>query len=378
VSQTISADRLYSRPAYPRSISSLTAEMLIEIACYAITDYKTKPNHLSAVCRWWKAIINSAPRLWATLVLHSWTGRDTVSTWLGRSKNQPLRVVIDAGHKAHRSSESPFGGLQLAVKDIRRWKELIIISFPTDETLNSWNVTLCCPAEPPVRLEVLEIFPGCGRSTAITTFLDSLTMSRLTRVHIFSSSIVTHLITCHRYRSIFYLADFHIDGRQLSEPVDILPFFFYLQSPTAYYLPLPEYHVHVDLPFTCWLRRLRLEGVSVQWMGGRTFEKLQHCSILAPRKLARLADNKAHLPVCQEMIFDGHPFTSIHYFDVPNLNRLILRTIHRDQDPAKTYFACLQETRLDGHSRRLAPLAPLHVDIQCNMLSSSCPICSGL
>jgi hypothetical protein len=104
-------------------------------------------------------------------------------------------------------------------------------------------------------------------------------------------------------------------------------------------------------------------------MGGRTFEMLQHCSILAPRKLARLANNEVHLPICQEMIFDGHPFTSIHFFDAPNLHRLILQTISQDQHFAKTHFTRLQEKGLDGHSRGLAPL---HLDIQSNMpLSSS-------
>jgi hypothetical protein len=376
VSRTVPADRPYFRAASPRSIYSLPAKVLIEIAWYAITDDETSPFCLSAVCRRWKAIIDSAPRLWTTLVLRSWSGKDMVSAWLGRSKKKSLRVIIDAGQKVRRrSSETPFEGLQIAFKDIPRWKELLIISFPTDETLSSCNVTLCSPVEPPFRLKVLEIFPGCGRSTAIRTFLDSLTMSPLTRVHIFSSSIVTHLLACHQYRPIFYLADFHIDGRQLNEPVDILSLFSSsLQSLTTYYLPLPEYDASIHLPLTRGLRRLHLEGVSVQWMGGRTFKNLQYCTILAPRKLARLANNKVHLPVCQEMSFDGHPFTSIHYFDAPNMNRLILRTIHRDQDFAKTYFAQLQQKRSDGHSGGLAPLVPLDLDIQCKMLSSSSPI----
>jgi hypothetical protein len=74
------------------------------------------------------------------------------------------------------------------------------------------------------------------------------------------------------------------------------------------------------------------------------------------------------------MVFDGHPFTSIHYFHAPNLNRLILRTIRRDQDFATTYFTHLREKGLDGHSSKSVPLVPLHLDIQCNMLSSSSPI----
>jgi hypothetical protein len=350
--------------------------VLIEIACYAITDDKTNPFRLSAVCRWWWATIHSDPRLWNTLVLRSWSGRDMVSAWLGRSKNEPLRVIIDAWQIVHRPSETPFEGLQLAFEDCFRWKELIIISFPTEEALNSWNVTLCFPVEPPDELEVLEIFPGRGQSTVIMTFLDSLDMSSLTQVHIFSSSVVTRLLDRHQYRSIiYYLTDFHIDGRQLNESVNILPLFSSsLQSLTAYYLPLPEYQVNVDLPLTQGLCRLHLECVSVQWMGGRTFKKLEHCTILAPRKLDQLVYYGVHLPICQEMIFDGHPFTSIHYFFAPNLNRLILQTIHPDQDFAKTYFARFQKRELDGHSSRLAPLAPLHFDIQCNMLSSSSPI----
>jgi hypothetical protein len=342
VFQTISADRPFLRAASPRSIYSLPAKVLIKIASYAITDYNTNPYRLSAVCRRWRAAINSVPRLWATLVLHSWSRRDIVRAWLGRSENKPLRVIIDAGQIGHRASTTPFEGLQLAFKHTHRWKELIIISFPTDEALDSCNVMLCSPVEPLVRLEVLEIFPGCGQSTAFMTFLDSLDMSPLTRVHIFSSSVVTNLLSGHPYRSIFYIADFHIDGRQLNEPVDILPLFSCLQSLTAYYLPLPEYDVSVHLPLTYGLRRLHLEGVSVQWMGGRTFQKLQHCSILAPRKLARLANKEVRLPICQEMIYDGHPFTSIHYFHTPNLNCLILRTTSRYQDFAKTYFIVLQ------------------------------------
>jgi hypothetical protein len=366
VFQTLSADPSHVWLASPRSIHSLPDEVLIDIACHAITEDKTNPFRLSTVCRRWRATFNSDPRLWTTLVLRSWSGRDMVSVWLGRSKNEPLSVMIDAGEVPHRSSETPFEGLQLAFRDITRWKELIIISFPTDEALNSWNVTLCSPVKPPGQLEVLEIFPGCGQSVVIMKFLDSLTASPLKRVHMFSSSVVTRLVR-HRYRSIFNnLADLHIDGRQLNEPVDILPLLSRLQSLTAYYLPLPEYNAFIRLPLVWGLRRLHLEGVSVQWMGGRTFHNLQHCSILAPRKLARLANNKVPLPVCQEMIFDGHPFTSIHYFHAPNLNRLILRTIRRDQDFAKTYFTRLQEK---GRDSWLAPL-----DIQCNMLSSSSPI----
>jgi hypothetical protein len=347
--------------------------VLIEIVCYAITDDNSNPIRLSAVCRWWRATLDSAPRLWTTLVLRSWSGRDMVSAWLGRSKYEPLRVIIDAGEQAHRSSETRFEGLQLAFKNTPRWKELIIISFLTDEALNTCNVTLHCLVKRRVLLEVLEIFPGCGHSMAIMTFLRSLTTLPQTRVHIFSSSAVIHLLAWHPHGSI-YLADFHIDGRQLTEPVNILPLFYCLQSLTAYYLPLPEYDVSVCLPLTRGLRRLHLEGVSVHWMGGRKLKELQYCSIVAPRKLARLANNKVHLPVCQEMIFDGHLFTSVHYFHAPQLNHLVLRTIHRDQDFAKTYFTQLQEKGLDGHSRSLAPPAPLHIDIQRNMLSSSSPI----
>jgi hypothetical protein len=277
VSQTLSPDRPDFRVASPHAIYCLPAKVLIKIACHAIIGGKTNPFRLSAVCRWWKATIESAPRPWTTLVLRSWSGRDMVTAWLGRSKNKPLRVIIEAGQKVHQPSETPFEGLQIAFKDIARWKELIIISFPTDETLSSCNVTLCFPVEPIDRLEVLGIFPGCGQSKAMMTFLESLTMSPLTRVHIFSSSVVNHLLACHQYRSIFYLTDFHIDSHQLNEPVDILPLFSCLWSLTAYYLPLPEYHVSVHLPLTLGLRRLHLEGVSVQWMGGWTFKKLQHC-----------------------------------------------------------------------------------------------------
>jgi hypothetical protein len=102
-------------------------------------------------------------------------------------------------------------------------------------------------------------------------------------------------------------------------------------------------------------------------MRGQTFRKLEHCSILAPRKLASLANNTVHLPICQEMIFDGHPFTSVHYFRAPNLNCLILWTTPRHQDIAKFFFAWLQEK---GRTK----YAPPHVDIQCKMLSTSSPI----
>jgi hypothetical protein len=140
------------------------------------------------------------------------------------------------------------------------------------------------------------------------TFLDSFILSGLARAHIFSSSFVTQLLDRHHYNPLFYLADLHIDGRQLNEPVEILPLLSScLQSLTAYYLPLREYCISVYLPLTRALRRLHLEGVSVQWMGGRVFPMLQHCSILAPRKLARLANYHVHLPSCQEMVFDGHP-----------------------------------------------------------------------
>jgi hypothetical protein len=158
-----------------------------------------------------------------------------VGAWLGRSENKLLGVIIDTGQKVHPSSKTLFEGLQLTLKDIRRWKELSIISFPTDEALNACHVTLYSPVKSHVRLEVLEIFPGYEQLTAIMTFLDSLTMPRLTHAHIFSSSIMIHLLGRHRYRSIFSnLADFHIDSCQLNEPIDILPLFSRLQSFTAY------------------------------------------------------------------------------------------------------------------------------------------------
>jgi hypothetical protein len=147
LSQTVSADRLYFRAASLRSIYSLPAKALSNVAWYAIIDYNTDPSCLSAVCRSWRDTINNDPRLWTTLVLRSWSGRDMVSTWLCKSKNNPLRVIIDADRRVHRSSETPFEGLQFAFKEIPRWKELIIISFPTDEALDSCNVTLCSPVK---------------------------------------------------------------------------------------------------------------------------------------------------------------------------------------------------------------------------------------
>ena len=88
---------------------------------------------------------------------------------------------------------------------------------------------------------------------------------------------------------------------------DLLPHLHQLESLTASHLPLPIYPDDSTLPFVHTLRHLRLEGVSIQWMSGRTFCALESCALIFPPHRHVLHTFCTTLPHCKDFSFEGYP-----------------------------------------------------------------------
>src|SRR5258708_26182124 len=85
------------------------------------------------------------------------------------------------------------------------------------------------------------------------------------------------------YPSIFHSVKvLSLDTPGIPNPVDLLPHLHQLESFNASRISFPIYHDDVNLPFVHTLRHLRLRGISVQWMSGRTFHVLEVCTLIFP------------------------------------------------------------------------------------------------
>jgi hypothetical protein len=354
-------------------IRRLPVEMLAEIFLLAICGNNYPPLELARVSQSWRAVILSMPRLWSTFRLSTWTKADKVDFILARSGNVPLDVEIDVGAdvlKVVGEKEVRFAGMERGMSDASRWRNLIVTSFPSKVDIDAhWT-----PKNPsfvfdgPVNsLASFKIKNTCEDSILFEQFLDAVGNSsheRLVDMELSSPNAIYHF-THPQFASIFRcIVTFKVNVREMRTEVDILRHFEQLETLEAFRLRLPTYAIETDLPLVRTLKRLKIKTVSVQWMAGRTFSKLEECTVIWPHYPETLAPNGGvDLPVCTHFTYDDHIIDTLPNFRIPKLDTLIVRNEAWNKPRGSTQLAAVWKGV--GHVTPLKPRV-LHLDTQCH------------
>ena len=336
----------------------LHPDVLREIFLYCIESEQIKSGRLAIICRYWRAVVTTLPSIWSTLRVGTWTERERVATWLQRA--YPKKVVIDTQIDGQTLSDTlPFAALQDALASTGQWNELTISSFPPENMASQLNFQAAMPMNV---LRTLHIVAGCVHTLSFTHLLDLVpTGAPLSELRLHSSFAIAHFLQPNWLPVWRNLTVLIVNGRNIHEPLDLLPAFTQLHTFEVDHLPLPFYELNTNLPLTCTLRKLQLRASSVQWMAGRQFPSLEECAILLPRHWEPIHQHEVQLPSCINFTYHGYPITTVRYFHVPQMRVIDLRS-----PDCKAQRVYQQLRRLFRSGGRISNLITLHLTIQCS------------
>ena len=211
-------------------------------------------------------------------------------------------------------------------KLVQRWRSLEVKSFPALADLPEDLVKRClqwCSNTTMTRFTTPRINSACDMSPLLNTLLSILgtgTMgsSALTKVEINSPNVISFLALA--YPSMFHSVKvLSLDTPGVPNPVDLLPHLHQLESFTASHISFPVYDNGTELPLIHMLRNLSLRAVSIQWMSGRTFHVLEHCTLIFPLHRQVLHTFSATLPNCKHLTFQGAPLNILNNISAEKL-----------------------------------------------------------
>ena len=108
------------------------------------------------------------------------------------------------------------------------------------------------------------------------------------------------------------------------DPVNILPHLENLEVLDMHSVHIPDYSLDTDLKLVRTLKRLSLRHISIQWMMGRHFKRLEECSIWNPFPVSFTDASAIKMPVCTRMLFGDRSLERLGLFDLPSLAKLAL------------------------------------------------------
>jgi hypothetical protein len=345
-----------------RSINNwLSVETLSDIFLYAVEACLMTPYQLVAVCRRWRNVINNMTHLWSTLRLGTWTEIEHVHLWLERSRQGLLTVKIDPQRDMRKpSSHSAYAGLQYALRSMDQWQDLVVGSTLIPEAFGrSIDMQAAMPLG---RLTSLELGERCVNSVTLTDLLDHISKTAvfLSCISLQSAYAISSFLHPQMHHILNSLTTLIVDGRGISEPVSILPQLVCLQTLDASCLPLPTYDATTTLPLFSTLKQLRLRAVSIQWMVGREFKRLEDCTIIhamGQRRIQHLID----MPCCRTLTYEGHPVSTLQYFHAPKVQHIALNSYDNKGRRVKRHLDHL--CRSDG---QFSQVHTLHLTLWCS------------
>ena len=356
-------------------IRRLPVELLAQIFLIAISYHAHSRLELMRVCRSWRAVVLTMPRIWSNIRLCTWTKTDKVEFIMERTGAGPLDVEIDTGMDMFKMVDANefrrYAGLELAAKEAARWRNLTVANFPNKLDIDAHST----PEQPAFvfngpmdELQSFKIKTICEDSDVFKQFLDAVGNSahnKLTDMELSSPNSIYHL-SQPKFTSIFRrLVTFKVDVREMRTEVDILAQFENLETLEAYRLRLPTYNTDIDLPLVRTLKWMKIKTVSVQWMAGRTFPNMTECTIIWPHYPESLAPaGGVDLPVCTHFTYDDHIIDTLPNFRIPKLDTLIVRNEAWNKPRGSTQLAAVW----NGTVGAVAPLKPrvLHLETQCH------------
>ena len=363
--ENLFAENLFAMSYYPlippfgKTINTyLPMELMREIFLYCIKSNRMKSGQLASVCRYWRSVITTLPKIWSTLRVGTWTERERVAIWVQRA--YPKKIVIDTQRDHQLSSNAlPLAALRDALARSHQWQKLIISSFPPENVASPLGFHI---ASPMTLLKALHVDAGCIHSPSFAHFLNLVpTEAPLCEMRLHSPFATTHFLQPHWFPVLQNLTVLIVNGRDIHEPFELLPTFTQLQIFEADRLYLPFYEPNTDLPLLCTLRKLQLRACSIQWMAGRQFPCLEECAILLPRHWEQIQQHEVQLPSCTKLAYHGYPMTTARYFHVPEMRAMDLRS--HDCNERRVYQHLRHLCRVN---RRIFNLTTLHLTFQCS------------
>jgi hypothetical protein len=238
-----------------------------------------------------------------------------------------LAVNIDID-KARSMNERLIPSLAMLGDKASQWQTLTIASFPQDEPDAQSNHALLSTQFQPIRqLRQLSITEPV-LSPLLRALLQNIAteaVGKLMSMEIHSFHAVQYLLQPGHSSIFCSLTTFIAKVPKMDEPVDLLPHFMQLEVLELTNLLLSIVDNGAPLPFAHTLRHLYLKSVSIQWMGGRTFSRLENCAIIAPLTGPSL-HHDVQLPACTRLHFENWNISPIGQFTAPTLDHLRVKS----------------------------------------------------
>jgi len=305
----------------------LPAELLGEILLTSVEELGVSQSTLQQVSKSWRAVV---ARLWGVLRVYTWTETRIIRAFVKRNPSS-MAVVIDTAIDEDVAPSVPLGkpyaALALAWTSASRWRSLTINSFPSIARILSSNCTLSTRV-PLESLESLRLGPGCDPSDYINETMEAIASTatpKLTNLVLATTTVIQRLNPSHWAHIYSQLTALEVDVIKLTEPVDLLRHCARLEElklsgVVTHHLP------HDELPLLRTLRRLWLRRTSVQWMVGRTFKRLDSCTLLRPVDTHTIGQTSVIcLPLCTNIAFQSHLIGVLAAFHAPVVNKIEIK-----------------------------------------------------
>ena len=148
-------------------------------------------------------------------------------------------------------------------------------------------------------------------------------------------------------------------SKRMDSPVDILPYLERLEALEAHRFCFPIYPPDTHLPLTQTLHSLHLKCVSVQWLAGRDFPRLQQCSIVFPHHASTI--RSVNMPSCSSLKYDSNNVDTIRHFQLPSLAKLEVICGQWSPQRGNLQFMALHPIFSTAQS-----LTNLHLQVRCS------------
>ena len=312
-------------------ICDLPPELLDHILTISIKELGISPNILQEVCQKWKVHVS---RLWGTLKVGTWTESAKISEVLDHSPLS-LDVVIDTTMDEAYSitADEPYAALDLAWKSSTRWRSLTIDSFPSNASTLASKV----PVYHGIafdNLEFLEVGQGCNsfdRANEIMKVIASTANQNLTSLK-FASGTVFGKLNQPGWSGIYsQLTALEVDIVKSGEPVELLCHCERLERLKLSGVVLQDHSPRDPLHLLQTLRHLWLQRVSIRWMGGRIFERLESCELLKPVDPHYINETSVvSLPLCSSITLQSRALSILRAFHAGKANKIVIECNERN------------------------------------------------
>jgi hypothetical protein len=302
------------------SICYLPTELLADIFLISVEELGMNPTTLQRVSRTWGTLV---ARLWGALQVRTWTEVQKVAGVVNQGPRS-LDVVIDTAidEDLGGTSGKRYSALELAWASASRWRSLAINSFPSKASIHASNASIFhLIGVQFTNLEAISIGPGCESSDAVNEIMEAIVLTttpKLVSLTVATTTLFQRLDLSRWVRIYSQLTVLEVAVVSATEPVDLLRHLACVEllklSDVISHLLLPE----DELPLLRTLRQLCLQRASIRWIVGRTFERLESCTLLRPVDSHAIPHGSTiDFPICTSIMLQSHSLSILAAFHAP-------------------------------------------------------------